>query len=197
MVIIVSLLTVITSQAQEKNAVRNKHIQYRNFPIVAGIQFHSLSLPAKDVSTSFSNVGFRLGTEVSFNGKQNWVQSFTIGGYRNKHAGNGAFAFTQTVYRPTVINNFYAEVKAGIGALHNYHPTDAFHQQNGEWINDGKKGKTMLTAPIGIGFGYNGFKNGMYFSPFISYEFWVLNKYNDDLDYLPSSVIQIGTRIHL
>lgn len=191
------LMTLNFLQAQETDNVKARKKNYRNFPIVAGIQFHSLSVPFKDMGSGFSNVGLRLGTELSFNGRQNWVQGFTVGGYHNKNAGNGAFAFTQTIYRPTVFNNVFAEVKAGVGVLHNFHPVDAYQQENGHWSNTGKRGKTMLMAPIGIGFGYNGYKNGTCFSPFVSYELFLSKDYNDLLPIVPGSVIQIGTRIHL
>ncbi|MBC7889076.1 MAG: hypothetical protein H7Z13_14465 [Ferruginibacter sp.] len=184
-------------QAQQTQQATFKKKNYRNFPIVAGIQFHSFSVPFKDMGAGFSNVGLMLGTEFSFNGRQNWVQGFTIGGYRNKHAGDGAFAFTQTIYRPTIYRNFFAEIKAGVGVLHNFHPVDVYKEQNGEWINAGKKGKTMLMAPVGLGFGFNSYKEGIYFSPFVSYELFLSKDYNDLLPLVPGSVIQIGTRIHL
>lgn len=191
------LITLNLLQAQESSQFKIRKTNYRNFPIVVGVQFHSLSLPFKDAGASFSNIGLRLGTEISYNGRQNWTQGFTIGGYHNKHAGSGAFAFTQTIYRPTIFNNVFAEVKAGLGVAHNFHPVDAYKQENGQWMNAGKKGKTMLLAPVGIGFGYNGYKNGTYFSPFISYELFLSKDYNDLLPLVPGSVIQIGTRIHL
>jgi len=70
---------------------------YRNFPVIVTINFHSLTLPFKDLKSNFSNVGFGVGTEVSFNGKQDWVQQFSINWNRNEHVGNGLLISTQTV----------------------------------------------------------------------------------------------------
>src|SRR5689334_8552514 len=103
---------------------------YRNFPIILSIQFHSLSLPFKNIGSNFSNVGLGLGTEVSFNGKQDWVQQFQVGWVHNSNVGSRLLLYTQTVWRPT-LGNVYGELKAGIGYGVAYRPTASFHQENG------------------------------------------------------------------
>ncbi len=72
---------------------------YRNFPLVLSMQFHSLSLPFKDVKSNFSNVGFGLGTEISLGSTHAWAQQFNFIYYRNKNAGNGIGFYTQSSWR--------------------------------------------------------------------------------------------------
>src|SRR5678815_2999413 len=84
------LAAFISSRSQDK-----MNRAYRNFPVIITINFHSLTLPFRDFKSNFSNVGFGLGTEVSFNGKQDWVQQFSINWNRNEHVGNGLLISTQ------------------------------------------------------------------------------------------------------
>jgi hypothetical protein len=169
---------------------------FRNFPLIVTVQFHSLSLPFRDIRSNFSNVGFGLGTEVSFNGYQNWVQQFNIGWIQNKTAGNGWLLSTQTIWRPTVVDNFFVELKAGVGYKYNSRPVESYKQENGQWISVGQKGKGMLAIPLGFSAGYNGYSSGTYFSPFVSYQFLVLKGYNKSVPIVPETLLQAGTRIH-
>ena len=170
---------------------------YRNFPFVVGIQFHSLSFPFKNIKSNFANVGFRIGTELSLSGRQqDWAQGFYIGWYHNHDAGNGFFGITQTIYRPTISGDFSGEVKAGIGFMQTFHPNNAFKSVNGDWVNVGKKGKTMLVIPVSAGFGYNGYKSGTYVAPYINYELFVQKNYNKDIPFAPNTFITLGTRVH-
>src|SRR5215203_7051102 len=136
------------SNAQSKGAE-----SYRNFPLIVTIQFHSLSLPFKDLKSHFSNVGIGIGTEVSHNGRQNWVQQLSVAWNRNKTVGNGLFLSTQTVWRPTIVDNFYTELKVGIGYYYSFRPTESFKPEKGSWIAVGRKGKGMLAIPAGLSIG--------------------------------------------
>src|SRR4030095_12097041 len=123
---------------------------YRNFPVIITIQFHSLTLPFKDFKSNFSNVGIGVGTEVSFNGKQDWVQQFSIALNRNQNIGNGLLFSTQTVWRPTIADHFYTEIKAGAGYNYCYRPVESYRPENGNWVSVGNKGKGMLTLLGGM-----------------------------------------------
>jgi len=170
---------------------------YRNFPIILTVQFHSLSLPFKNFGTNFSNVGLGVGTEVSFNGKQNWVQQFQIGWIKNNHVGNRLLLYTQTGWRPTLSGNVYGEVKAGIGYAVAYRPVESFKQVDGKWVSVSHAGKGMLMIPIAASIGYNNYNNNVYASPFISYQVYALKGYNKSIPYVPEQMLQIGSRIHL
>src|SRR5262245_3532545 len=123
---------------------------YRNFPVIITINFHSLTLPFRDLKSNFSNVGFGIGTEVSFNGEQDWVQQFSINWIRNKSVGNGLLFSTQTVWRPTITDDFYTEVKAGVGYNYCFRPVESYRPENGNWVSVGNKGKGMLALLGGI-----------------------------------------------
>jgi len=169
---------------------------YRNFPIIITIQFHSLALPFKDLKSNFSNVGIGLGTEVSFNGQRDWVQQFTIALNRNQNIGNGLLLFTQTVWRPTIADQFYGEIKAGIGYNYCYRPVESYRPENGKWTSVGRKGKGMLALLGGVSAGYDNYSSSTYLSPFVSYQLMALKGYNKSIPIVPETLLQVGSRVH-
>jgi len=169
---------------------------YRNFPIIITIQFHSLALPFKDLKSNFSNVGIGLGTEVSFNGQRDWVQQFTIALNRNQNIGNGLLLFTQTVWRPTIADQFYGEIKAGIGYNYSYRPVESYRPENGKWTSVGRKGKGMLALLGGVSAGYDNYSSSTYLSPFVSYQLMALKGYNKSIPIVPETLLQVGSRVH-
>jgi len=169
---------------------------YRNFPVIITINFHSLTLPFKDIKSNFSNIGFGVGTEVSFNGKQDWVQQFSINWNRNENIGNGLLFSTQTVWRPTIGDHFYTEIKAGVGYSYCYRPVGSYRPENGNWVSVGNKGKGMLALLGGISACYNNYSSTTYISPFTSYQLIVLKGYNKSIPIVPETLFQVGSRIH-
>jgi hypothetical protein len=169
---------------------------YNNFPLIVSVQFHNFSLPFRDVKTNFSNIGIGVGTEISYNGKQNGVQQVTAVWYHNKAMGNGLLFYTQAVWRPIISSDVYAETKAGAGYLFSYRPTKCFNQVDGKWISAGRKAKGMLTIPVGISVGKNIYSSGSYYSPFVSYQFLILKDYNKSIPIVPETLIQVGSRVH-
>lgn len=169
---------------------------YRNFPIVLTLQFHSLTLPFKDLKSNFTNVGLGLGTELSFSGKQNWVQQVGALWYRNKTVGNGLLFYTQTAWRPSLSDNFYTELKIGAAYLLAFRPVDSFRYSNGEWTPAGRKGRGLLALPLGISLGYQQYSAETYLSPFVSYQFMLVKGYNKSIPLVPETLLQIGSRVH-
>ncbi|MFS4445419.1 hypothetical protein [Maribacter sp. 2307UL18-2] len=169
---------------------------YRNFPLIVTLQFHSLSMPFKNLKGNFKNIGIGIGTEVSHNGKQNWVQQINLMWYRNNNVGNGWFIYSQAVWRPTLVNNLYTELKLGAGYMITSRPTESFKQQNGEWISVGKKGKGLFAIPAGVSLGYAEYSDKIDVSPFASYQFVLVKGYNESIPLVPQTLIQLGSRIH-
>lgn len=169
---------------------------YTNFPLVVSIQFHCLSLPFRDLKSNFSNIGIGLGTEVSYNGKQNFVQQLSMVWYHNKAVGNGLFFYSQAAWRPTIASDFYSEVKAGAGYLISFRPAISYKQVNGNWVSAGHHPKGMLTLPVGISVGNNVYTSGANYSPFVSYQLLITTGYNKSVPIVPETLLQIGTRIH-
>jgi len=186
------ILTANLATGQE-NSDSNK--DYRNFPIIVSLQFQNLASPFHDLKGNFSNVGLLVGTEVSYNGKQNWTQQFRAGFYFNRNAGNGLMLFTQTVYRPTIFTYFYPEIKAGIGWQRIYHPVTAYEFENGDWEKT-PGGKSQFIVPLGISAGYSKHKEGTYLSPFISYQLIPAVGYDKVIPLNFYSLFEVGTRIH-
>lgn len=171
-------------------------VGYRNFPIIISVQFHSISLPFQRIKSNFSNIGIGIGTEVSFGGKDRWVQQLQTVWYRNKAAGNGLLFYTQTAWRPRPADDFYAEAKLGVGYMIAQRPTPSFHFQENNWISVGHKGKGMLAIPIGLTVGYEQPTTETYISPFLGYQFLVVAGYNKSIPVMPQTLLQPGVRIH-
>ncbi len=169
---------------------------YRNFPLIITLQFHSFSMPFKNIKSNFSNIGIGIGTEVSYNKKSNGVQQFHLIWYRNKNMGNGLLAYSQAVWRPSIGSNLYTELKLGVGYLLSKGPSESFKQKNGEWISVGKKGKGMFTIPVGLSVGYENENEKTYVSPFASYQLLIATDYNKSIPIVPYTLIQLGNRIH-
>jgi hypothetical protein len=182
--------------ASHLSAQENNKQAHRNFPLTVTVQFNALTLPFRDLRTNFSNMGIGLGTEISLNGKQNWVQQFTAGWQRNRYTGNGLFLYTQSAWRPFIFNQFYTEVKAGIGYKYNYRPAPALQPANNGWEKNGYAGKGMLIVPVGISAGYSQYSRSLYLSPFISYQLFLLKSYNKSVPVVPETMLQLGSRIH-
>lgn len=187
-----ALLQGGTNTAQENPANR-----YRNFPVIITLQFHSLSMPFRDIGGAFRNLGLGIGTEVSFNGRHDWVQQFSTLWYRNKATGNGWVLYTQTAYRPDIGNaGWYGEVKAGIGYYLAKRPNPGWQQVDGQWLPAARKGKGMLTIPVGIGAGYHHWSAQTYAAPFATYQFMPAIGYNQSVPVAPQTFLQLGTAVH-
>ncbi len=186
------IITYQTSVAQN-----NVQKTYRNFPIVMSVQFHSLSFPFKDLKTNFKNVGFGIGTEIALGSKHNWAQQFQLSWYSNKQAGNGFLVYTQSAWRPTIVSNFYTELKAGFGYTYNFRPVASYQQNNGEWSSVGQKGKWLFTVPLGFSLGYNKYSPNTYIAPFATYQLLFNANYAKSVPVITNSLFQVGTRIHL
>jgi hypothetical protein len=169
---------------------------YRNFPIVVSLQFHSLSVPFRNIKSNFSNIGLGVGTEVSLNDSNNWVQQVTFSWYHNKAVGNGLMFYTQATWRPTIGSNVYSELKAGAGYQYSFRPVESFKQVNGDWVSVGRKGKGMLMLPVGISVGSDFYTSTLNLSPFLNYQILLAMGYNKSVPAIPETQVQVGSRMH-
>ncbi len=55
----------------------------------------------------------------------------------------------------------------------------------------------MFTLAAGLLGGYHPDSSQTYISPFVSYQFLLLNDYNKSIPLVPETLLQMGTRIHL
>jgi hypothetical protein len=169
---------------------------YRNFPLLVGVQFHALSEPLKDSKSAFANLGFFAGTEVSLNGKSNWVQQLTVAWQHNKAAGNSLMVYTQTAWRPAIAAGIYSEIKLGVGRYFNQKPFDSYEQKDGVWKKNEHGGKWMTMIPVGISIGYQPKSPKTMISPFVTYQVYAAGKYNPSAPIITNQLIQAGSRIH-
>jgi len=168
---------------------------YRNFPIIVTLQFHALSLPFRDLKANFQNVGIGVGTEISYNGQNNWVQQFSLAWWGNKAIGSGLLLYSQAVWRPGASPGLFGELKAGAGYLYSFRP-NAYEQVNGVWQPAGHRGKGMLAVPVGISLGHDGYDRGTYLSPFVTYQFMLVKGYNYSVPLVPQTLLQAGVRFN-
>ena len=148
------------------------------------------------MKSNFSNIGFGLGTELSYSGKSNWVQQFSATWHRNKNIGNGILFYSQATWRPNIANGVYGELKAGAGYMYAFRPVESYKQVEGAWQSVRNKGKGMLVLPVGISLGYQQYSSNTYLSPFVSYQFLLVSGYNQSIPLVPETLIQAGSRIH-
>jgi len=169
---------------------------YHNWPVVASLQFHSLSTPLGDLPTSFSNPGVNLGTEFRYNRRATLLQSAQVGYYHNRYAGNGLYVAPQLVYRPR-FGPLYAELRAGVGALYTMKPSRSYELKDDSWQTHNHGGKLTLMLPVGVSVGYNGWQAAPRISPFVSYQIFVLHGYNPSIPIVPNRLLQVGVRAYL
>ncbi len=163
---------------------------YQDFPVLLSLQFHSINMPFKKVQYHFRNMGFGVGTEFSYTGKQHLVQQVSLIWYRNRQAGNGVGVYTQAVWRPSLSDEAYSEIKLGAGYWYSFRPAASFKPIQGDWVPVGKQGKGMFALPLGIGLGYRTSDAG--WSPFVNYQLVVLSGYNASVPVMPETLIQLG-----
>lgn len=169
---------------------------YRNFPLSISLQFHSFSMPFRNLKSNFQNIGIGIGTEISHNAEHTWIQEISLIWVHNKSMGDGLFFLTQTAWRPYLADPLFGEIKLGLGYHLAFRPTESFIQKDGEWISARKKGKSMLAIPAGIGIGSHSYSEKSYTSPFVNYQFLLLKGFNATVPIVPETLIQVGTRTH-
>lgn len=161
------------------------------FPLTISIQFHGFTMPFKNLSSNFRNVGLGIGTELSLNSANTWVQQVQIVWYHNKAIGNGLLLHSQNIWRPTIESSF-AEVKFGAGYLYSFRPSVSYKSVDGKWTNVGKKGKGMLALPFGVSVGSYASLKSSSLAPFISYQFMLVKGYNTSIPIVPQTLVQTG-----
>jgi hypothetical protein len=124
------------------------------------------------------------------------LQQFQIAWYRNKAVGNGLLFYSQAAWRPTS-SEVCGEIKLGAGYHYAFRPTTSFRQTQTGWQSVGRKGKGMLSIPLGVSIGYNRSSFNTYVSPFIGYQCLAMIGYNKSIPLLPETLLQVGSRIHL
>ncbi len=189
------LLTLLTLSVLSTVQAQTEVVpsDYR-FPLTISIQFHGFTMPFKNLSSNFRNVGLGLGTELSLNSANTWVQQVQAVWYRNKAIGNGVLLYSQNVWRPGIESSF-AEVKFGAGYLYSFRPSTSYESVNGKWSSTGKKGKGMLALPLGVSVGSYSSLQSSSLAPFVSYQFMLVKGYNTSIPIVPQTLLQTGVLV--
>jgi len=185
------LLFVMVSMYGSVVLSQEQRSTFENLPLIVSIQFHSLSMPFKNLKSNFRNVGIGLGTEISYGDSPNWLQRLTVIYYLNGHVGGGIGLLTHAIWRPYFTQELYGETQMGVGFVHVFRPVDSYVQREGQWVNVGKRGKTLIAVPVGLTLGVE----NKQFSPFVGYQFLLLNNYNKSISLVPNTLIQVGTHL--
>ena len=184
------MCVLFKSQAQNETVPAD----YR-FPISISVQFHGFTMPFKNLSSNFKNIGIGIGTELSLNTNNTWVQQMKVLWYRNKAIGNGLLIYSQNVWRPGIESSAFAEVKFGLGYLHSFRPSTSYQHVNGNWISTGKKSKGMLALPLGVSMGSYASLESYSLAPFVSYQFMLVKGYNASIPLVPQTIVQAGALV--
>lgn len=190
----VSIMLLMVGSVWAQNETGSRR-QYRNFPVVITLQFHSLAMPFKDLKTNFRNIGIGIGTEVSLNGRHDWAQEFTLAYAHNKSVGDRLMLYTQAAWRPS-IDNVFGALKLGAGYCYTFHPNTSYQFENGQWTSVGHRGKGLLMMPAGLSAGYHHYEASSYVSPFVTYQFILLSGYNKSVPIIPETIAQTGAAVH-
>ena len=161
----------------------------RTWEISISVQFHALSTPFKHFKNNLKNLGLGLHVRTPYAGDGLWAQKFSTIWYRNQAVGNGVVFSTQASYRTGRNNQLWGEINMGLGYAVVFRPSDSFIWKNKTWQPTGKKGKGMLTLPLGVNMGRRVSDN---FSPYIGYEFAILNGYNESIPIMPMRFLSVG-----
>jgi hypothetical protein len=153
-------------------------------------------MPFKDLKSNFKHFGISIGTEVSHSSKNDWIQQFQIGFSLNKGIGNSFFMSTQTVYRPFEIDNFFPEVKMGVGWQRIFHPVETMVFKKGQW-EKAVGGKSQVIVPMGVGVSYHKYQKDTYYVPFINYQIIPSLFYNRTIPVNFYSAFQLGSNVHI
>lgn len=168
--------------------------QTLNWPLTVSIQFHNVGMPLRDLGSAFSNIGFSVGTEFAYNQNGNLLQGVQVGYSRNKAVGDAIFLYTQGIYRPA-IGPVFTELKAGVGIMEGFRPTEVFVQTDGNWQPVRHSGKPMLMVPLGVSVGYFGSHRYPAVVPSITYQLVPIRGYNPGVPVVPHQFIQLNSRI--
>lgn len=163
-----------------------------NFPITLSIQFQSFGLPFKNLKHNFKNLGIGLGTEFKWGGQGATVQQFKLVRYFNQTMGNGWLASTHFAWRPIPEEVFQPEINLGLAWHYVSRPSTSYIQKGGSWISQGKKGKGMLSVPIGLGLGYLAEESA--WNPYINYQLLLSAGYSETIPVVPYNFMEIGFR---
>ncbi|MEO0340845.1 MAG: hypothetical protein AAF242_16745 [Bacteroidota bacterium] len=166
--------------------------EQNNFPLSFSIQFQSFGLPFKNLRHSFKNVGIGLGTEFKWGEDGATVQQFKLVRYFNQTMGNGWVASTHFAWRPIPEDTFQPEINLGLAWHYVARPSTAFKLEKGSWLQEGRKGKGMLSVPIGLGFGY--LEEGKEWNPYLNYQMLLSSGYSETIPVVPYHFMELGLR---
>ncbi len=167
----------------------------QSVPIVVTLQFHAFAVPFRHFKSNFKNIGLGIGTELNYGANSNFYQRFELIWYRNRAIGNGWLFQSQGIWRPTVSNDAFAEVKLGAGYLLSKRPIDSFQYKQGQWESVGRRGKGMFCIPLGIGLGYELAADDYQISPIAGYQAMALLGYTISLPLVPETLLYTGALI--
>ena len=107
------------------------------------------------------------------------VQQFSINWNRNENIGNGHAASTQTVWRPTIADHFYTEIKAGVGIMIVTVPLDLTARKMETGFPSRKR--NVYTSWVAFQQDIIVILSTTYMSPFVSYQLMVLKGYSKSI----------------
>jgi hypothetical protein len=195
---ILPLLTLISFGAFSQQSYSTDHASIK-LPIIASVNFQTIATPFHNLQNNFRNLGIKIGTEIAYNNKSNVLQSFNMGYYRNHLNGDGLYINSEFIYRPKIYKSIRMEFKLGPGLADIFLPTQPYKPDgNGNWYKANNYGTLALQVHGSIGIWYESLiLNNIRLSPFLQYEIIGIADYNESIPVLPTTAINVGSRINI
>ena len=173
----------------------------KQFPIELSFINHAITMPFDRIVLSPLHPGFSLGTEYAWKVARlgRLFQGFHAGYFYNEFTAQAVFLQTEIGFRLTLRFGLFADVEAGIGYLHSFHPREIFRlNDEGEFVKakDGGKSAALFSAGLGIGIDFSR-KLGWPVSVFIRYQPFIQTPYTAEESILPQSFVHFGVRFKL
>jgi len=186
-------------EAQDGEA--RKAAKKTQFPFEISFINHAVTLPFDGIVLRPIHPGFSLGSEFAWKEGRlgRLFQNFQAGYYFNEFNAKGLFLQTGIGLRHTFRFNLFAEIQAGLGYLHSFHPRQIFRMgDNGAWVKarDGGKPSAIMSVAFGIGYDFTRIP-GRPVSLFLRFQPFLQTPYSTEESILPQSFVHFGIRFKL
>jgi len=171
------------------------------FPLEVSFINHAVTMPFDGIVLSPLHPGFSLGTEYAWKEGRlgRLYQSFHSGYFYNEFNAKALFLQTEIGFRHTFRFGLFADVEAGVGYLHAFHPREIFRlNADGEFVKakDGGKPAAIFSVALGVGYDFTRML-GRPVSVFLRFQPFIQTPYCPEDSIAPQSFVHFGVRFKL
>jgi hypothetical protein len=197
----ISILGFSRWRLEAQDDAARKAATKMQFPLEISFINHAVTLPFDGIVLSPIHPGFSLGSEFAWKEGRlgRLFQNFQAGYFYNEFNAKGLFLQTGIGFRHTFRFNLFAEVQAGLGYLHSFHPRQIYEMgADGEWEKARNGGKSSAIFSVAFGIGYDFIRIlGRHVSLFLRFQPFLQTPYCEEDSILPQSFMHFGIRFKL